>query len=109
MRREIRWSEWDDPGLGHLRLLLHNDGVVADGMLIGVAEGRPFRVAYEVRCDIGWRVRVVRVGAPDSELPAVDLLSDGGATGQCTMGGSCQNEKTPNGQLTPLDANSLAL
>jgi len=47
-------------------------------MLIGVAEGRPFRVAYEVRCDIGWRVRVVRVGAPDSELPAVDQLSDGG-------------------------------
>jgi len=78
VRREIRWSEWDDPGLGHLRLLLHNDGVVADGMVIGVAEGRPFRAAYEVRCDIGWRVRVVRVGAPVSELPAVDQLSDGG-------------------------------
>ena len=56
---------------------MHNDGVVADGIVIGVTEGRPFRVAYEVRCDVGWRVRAVRVGVPGSELPGVDLRFDG--------------------------------
>ena len=75
--REVMWSTWDAPGLEHLRLSMHNDGVVADGIVIGVTEGRPFRVAYEVRCDVGWRVRAVRVGVPGSELPGVDLLSDG--------------------------------
>src|SRR5918992_2728318 len=71
------WSAWDAPGLEHLHLAMHKDGVVADGIVIGVAEGRPFRIAYEVRCDVSWRVRSVRVGILGSEVPGVDLLSDG--------------------------------
>ena len=73
------WSACDDPGLEHLRLAVSNDAVVADGMVLGVAQGRPFRVAYEVRCDPLWRVRAVRVGVPGTE-PRVDLLSDGEGT-----------------------------
>ena len=77
MIREVMWSAWDAPGLGHLHLAMHKDGVIADGIVIGVAEGPPFRVAYEVRCDSSWRVRAIRVGNPGSEVPGVDLLSDG--------------------------------
>jgi uncharacterized protein len=71
------WSAWDGPGLGHLRMEMHDDGIVADGMVIGVTEARPFRVTYKVRCDVGWRVRAVRVGVPGPDPPEVDLLSDG--------------------------------
>ncbi len=71
------WSAWDDRGSEHLRLAVGNDGVVADGMVLGIAQGRPFRVAYEVRCDRLWRVRAVRVGVPGIDPPPVDLLSDG--------------------------------
>jgi uncharacterized protein len=39
------WSAWDNPGLGHLRLVVRNEAVVADGLVLGVTEGRPFRVA----------------------------------------------------------------
>jgi hypothetical protein len=77
VRRDVMWWAWDGPGLGHLRLEMHDDGIVADGLVLGVTEGRPFRIAYEVRCDVGWRVRAARVGVPGSELPEVDLLSDG--------------------------------
>lgn len=76
MRREVMWSAWDVPGLGHLRLAVHDDGVTADGVVIGVTEGRPFRVVYEVRCDAEWRVRALRVVAP-GEPPGVDVFSDG--------------------------------
>src|SRR3712207_6469157 len=41
-----------------------------------MAEGRPFRIAYDVRCDADWRVRAARVGVP-GEPPKVELLSDG--------------------------------
>jgi hypothetical protein len=41
-----------------------------------VAEGRPFRLAYEVRCDAYWRGRYARVGVP-GEPPKTELLSDG--------------------------------
>jgi hypothetical protein len=74
--REVLWSAWDGPGLGHLRLTVRDSGVVADGLVLGLEEGRPFRLAYEVRCDRLWRVRSARVGVP-GEPPKVELLSDG--------------------------------
>lgn len=86
MRREVVWSAWDGVGLEHLRLTVRDDGAVADAVVIGMAEGRPFRVRYEVRCDAGWRTRAVRVseagsgsGAEaDSGAPwGVELLADG--------------------------------
>ena len=76
MVREVMWWAWDGPGLGHLRMAVRDSGVVADGVVLGVAEGRPFRVAYDVRCDAYWRVRAARVGVP-GEPPRVELLSDG--------------------------------
>jgi uncharacterized protein len=74
--REVMWWAWDGPSLGHLRLAVHDRGVVADGVVLGVTEGRPFRLAYEVRCDAYWRVRATRVGVP-GESPKTELLSDG--------------------------------
>ena len=76
MIRDVMWTAWDSPGLGHLRLSVRESGVVADGMILGVQEGRPFRLAYEVRCDANWRVRAARVGVP-GEPRKVELLSDG--------------------------------
>ena len=71
------WSAWEGPGLEHLCLTVLDDGVVADGMVLGAAEGHPFRIAYAVRCDASWRVRAVRVGSPGPKPPQVDLISDG--------------------------------
>jgi hypothetical protein len=62
--REAMWSAWQGLGLGHLRLAVRESGVVADGLVLGVADGRPFRLSYEVRCDPYWRVRAARVGVP---------------------------------------------
>jgi len=70
------WSTREELGLGHLRLAVRDSGVVADGLVLGVEQGRPFRIAYEVRCDADWRVRAARVGVP-GEPPKVELLSDG--------------------------------
>jgi uncharacterized protein len=50
---------------------------VANGLVISLEAGRPFRIGYEIRCDEWWRVREVRVAAPDSELPVLALLADG--------------------------------
>jgi hypothetical protein len=74
--REVMWWAWDGPGLGHLRLAVRDSGVVADGVVLGVSDGHPFRLAYEVRCDAYWRVRAARVGVP-GEPPKVELFSDG--------------------------------
>jgi len=55
-------------GLGHLRLAVRDSGALADGPVLGATDGRPFRLAYEVRCDAYWRVRSARVGVPGESL-----------------------------------------
>jgi hypothetical protein len=44
--RQVMWTAWEDPGLGHLRLAVRDSGVIADGIALGLADGRPFRLAY---------------------------------------------------------------
>jgi uncharacterized protein len=77
VEREVIWVAWEGPGLEHLRLAPHKEGVVANGLLIGLEGGRPFRISYEIRCDRRWRGREVRAAAPDSERPVLELLADG--------------------------------
>ena len=77
MEREVMWAPWEGPGLEHLRLVTSGSGVVANGLVIGLEAGRPFRIGYEIRCDGRWRVREVRAAAPDLGRPVLDLLADG--------------------------------
>jgi hypothetical protein len=78
VEREVMWVPWEGLGLEHLHLLRSDGGgVVANGLVIGLEAGRPFRIGYEVRCDGLWRVREVRAAAPDSERPVLALLADG--------------------------------
>ena len=78
MEREVMWAPWEGPGLEHLRLVTSDDGsVVANGLVIGLEAGRPFRIGYGIRCDGLWRVREVRTAAPDLERPLLELLTDG--------------------------------
>jgi hypothetical protein len=77
VEREVMWVPWEGPGLEHLRLVTSDGGVVANGLVIGLEAGRPFRISYEIRCDGRWRAREVRTAAPDSERPVLELLADG--------------------------------
>jgi hypothetical protein len=78
VEREVMWTPWEGPGLEILRLSTSDGGaVVANGLVIGLEAGLPFRIGYEIRCDGQWRVREVRVDAPHLERPVLELRSDG--------------------------------
>ena len=77
MEHEVMWTPWERPGLEHLRLVTSGAGFVANGLVIGLEAGRPFRIGYEIRCDRLWRVREVRAAALDSERPVLELVADG--------------------------------
>jgi hypothetical protein len=78
MDRDIMWTPWDTPGLEHLRLVQYEGGILADGVIIGVEEGRAFRARYTIQCDARWCVREVRVDMLDDTNRRLDLMSDGG-------------------------------
>jgi hypothetical protein len=52
MERHIMWIPWMGPGLEHLWLFQQQDGVIADGLIIGVQEQWPFRARYEIHCTL---------------------------------------------------------
>jgi hypothetical protein len=71
------WMPWEGAGLEHLFLLTNEEGVFADGVVIGLGEGEPYRVRYRIRCDTRWRVRELVLKSLQDQGREVRLLADG--------------------------------
>jgi hypothetical protein len=56
-----QWQPRDEPGIEHLRLHQEQDRVIADGMIIGIANEEPFRLQYAVQCDAGYRFQAAKL------------------------------------------------
>ena len=64
MHRTCRWMTGEGEGLEHFTLDQTEEGVAADGVIIGPSfgamfTGELFGCRYAVRCDTRWRVRRV--------------------------------------------------
>lgn len=89
-KRSVMWAPCTGVGLEHLSLAWDEEGIRADGVVIGT-EGRvPFRVRYEIRCDPGWRLRELAVYSLVRDGVAIELLADGKG-----------NWTTPGGEPVP--------
>jgi hypothetical protein len=76
--RSALWTALSWPGAEHLVLRPEPDGWLAEGAIVGRADGTPFSAAYTVRCDASWRVRalLLRLRRADGEH-ALELRADG--------------------------------
>jgi hypothetical protein len=77
MDRHVMWIPWDGPGLEHLRLTQDQGSIVADGVIIGLTEGEPFRVHYTINCDERWQMHAVDLVSLGSDRHEVHLRTDG--------------------------------
>ena len=61
-----QWQPRDEPGIEHLQLHADQDRVTADGMIIGIADERPFRLQYAAQCDAQYRFQTatLHISAP---------------------------------------------
>ncbi len=75
--RSVMWAPWTSVGLEHLTLKWDEEGVRADGVVIGVEGDLRFRIRYEVSYAAAWRVREVSVALLAIEGASVRLLNDG--------------------------------
>ena len=55
----------------------YRDGVAAEGVAVGLEEGRPWAVRYTVRCDAGWRTRELTVQSLAGDGATLVLTGDG--------------------------------
>jgi uncharacterized protein len=75
---QVIWTPWDSAGMEHLRLSIdENDNIIADGVILGIESGLPFRIRYSIGCDRNWSVREVKVSHLDPSKSPTTLLSNG--------------------------------
>lgn len=91
MDRQVMWSPWTGPGLEHLRLLQQQEDIIADGLILGVNEQAPFRLRYEIRCDLQWRVRSIQLDLLNGLSRSLHFFTDGAG-----------NWTTESGEALPL-------
>lgn len=91
MERQVMWSPWTGPGLEHLRLLQHQEDLIADGLILGVNKQAPFRLRYEIRCDLQWRVREIQLNLLNGLSRSLHFFTDGAG-----------NWTTESGEALPL-------
>src|SRR5215469_6456992 len=77
MEQHILWSPWSEPGIEHLRLLQHDDTILADSIIVGVRNRIPFRLHYEITCDAHWNVKQLDLGLLSSNSKSVKIQTDG--------------------------------
>lgn len=62
MNRDVYWAPVDGTGLEHCNLIGDGETTVADGSVLGLKDGKPFRLRYTIRLDSAWRVRDLALG-----------------------------------------------
>lgn len=71
------WVPWEGPGIEHLRLTMDGRRIVADAVVVGVAEGAPFRLRFTITCDGAWHMRAVDVVSLGDDRREIRLRTDG--------------------------------
>ena len=59
--RDILWTPSAGVGLEYLRLSEDSAGYLANSVVIGMEDGKPFSIKYSIRCNTDWRVQAVDV------------------------------------------------
>src|SRR5689334_22546159 len=71
------WAPLGEPGFEHLKLLETDEGVNADGLVIGVDEHEALRVHYELSCDENWRVNRLAISLLGDSPRELEIKADG--------------------------------
>jgi uncharacterized protein len=71
-----RWEDWSGDGLQHLVLREGPEKVVAEAVVLGMAEERPFAARFRIVCDGAWRVRSAEAGLVGDDQ-RIALAGDG--------------------------------
>ncbi|QLG60820.1 putative glycolipid-binding domain-containing protein [Halorarum salinum] len=77
MFRDVYWKRIDGTGGEHLRLIEDSSGVSAQSVVVGVVDGSPVRVHYEIELDRQYRVQRVDVTTPGRGPDSLTLRADG--------------------------------
>jgi len=80
MEQVVLWSRWENDGVEHLRIWSDSTGYHADSLVVGLIEGVPMRISYQINCDRQWRVQelfMATLGIAGEKFPRLQVRTDG--------------------------------
>jgi uncharacterized protein len=83
MDRTVMWMQWNNLGMEQLHIedapgsSPDQRALTADGVVVGVREGRPYRARYRIDSTQNWQVQNLHIELLDASRPALSLRSDG--------------------------------
>jgi len=60
MKTELVWEQLFEKGLEHL-VLRQYDKIEADGVAVGIVNDAPYRIQYQIICDLDWNVQTLKI------------------------------------------------
>jgi hypothetical protein len=60
------WQQWDNIGLEYLSLTETNQHIQIDSVIIGFENKTPFRLHYQIRCDVIFKFKKSRLTWQDT-------------------------------------------
>ena len=85
--RTLVYAAPDGLAYEHARMRTSESGAAADGAIVGLREGQPIRLRYEITCDSRWHVRSASVEAMELGRTLLALAADEDGTWQRVDGG----------------------
>lgn len=76
MDRTVMWMQWNNLGMEQLHIQNNYGGNNADGVVVGIKDGKPFRTHYQIDTDQDWQVRQLKIESLDADHKALLLRSD---------------------------------
>ncbi len=77
MDRTVMWMQWNNLGMEQLHIGNSKVGINADGVVVGIREGKPFRIRYQIDTDLQWRVQQLKIELLNRNSKKLQLQSDG--------------------------------
>lgn len=77
MDRTIMWMQWNNLGMEQLHIENSEISISANGVVIGIKDGRPFRVHYQIDTNPDWQVQQLKIESLNAGGETLLLHSNG--------------------------------
>lgn len=76
MDRTVMWMQWNNLGTEQLHIVNNTEKISADSVVVGIRDGKPFRVRYQIDTNQDWQVQHLRVEPLNAGGKVLALRSD---------------------------------
>lgn len=77
MNRTVMWMQWNNLGMEQLHISNNDASITADGVVVSIRDGKPFKIRYQIYTNQDWQVQQLKTELLDVNGKTLAIHSDG--------------------------------